>query len=125
MGARCTFVFKQSEDHAVALYSHWGEDSMYSDLAAALNHAYPRIKDDSYFIRMAISYLIQDDVLGELDYGIYACDPYDQAFMDHPITIDLTDGTVGEGEEWHSIPDFINYHGYPVNKNNLVTTVTS
>ena len=36
MGARCTFVFKQSEDLAVALYSHWGEDSMYEDLAQAL-----------------------------------------------------------------------------------------
>jgi hypothetical protein len=30
--------------------------------------------------------------------------------MDHPITIDFTDGTVGSGEDWHSIPDFISYH---------------
>ena len=123
MGARCTFVFKQSEDHAVALYSHWGEDSMYQDLAAALQHAAPRKGDESYYIRMAISYLIQDDVLGELHYGLYACDPSDQAFMDHPITIDLTDGTVGEGEEWHTIDEFINYHMSTTNK--LVTTVTS
>lgn len=111
MGARCTFVFKQSEDKAVALYSHWGEDTMYQDLAAALAHAAPRKGDESYYIRMAISYLIKDDVLGELHYGIYACDPSDQAFMDHPITIDLTDNTVGEGEDWHSIDEFINYHG--------------
>ena len=110
MGARCTFVFKQSEDLGVALYSHWGEDSMYEDLAAPLQHAAPRMGDESYYIRMAISYLIKDDVLGELHYGIYACNPSDQGFMDHPITIDLTDGTVGSGEDWHDIDSFINYH---------------
>jgi hypothetical protein len=98
---------------------------MYSDLAGALNHAYPRITDDSYFIRMAVSYLMQHQILDETGFGLYACDPSDQAFMDHPITIDLTDGTVGEGEEWHSIIDFINYHGYPIDKTNIVTTVTS
>ena len=111
MGARCTFVFKQSEDRAVALYSHWGEDSMYSDLAAALAHAAPRKGDESYYVRMAISYLIQDSILDETGFGIYACDPHDQAFMDHPITIDLVDGMVGNGEDWHSIDEFINYHG--------------
>jgi len=31
MGARCTFVLKHSDDQAVALYSHWGEDSMNRD----------------------------------------------------------------------------------------------
>ena len=46
MGARCTFVFKQSEDLAVALYSHWGEDGMYEDLAKALQHAAPRKGDN-------------------------------------------------------------------------------
>ncbi len=33
MGARCTFVLKHSDDQAVALYSHWGEDSMNQDIA--------------------------------------------------------------------------------------------
>lgn len=113
MGARCTFVFKQSEDQAVALYSHWGEDSMYEDLAGALQHAMPRIQmgDTAYATRMAISYFMQHDILSETGFGIYACDPSDQAFMDHPITIDFTDGTVGSGETWHSIQDFVNYHG--------------
>lgn len=111
MGARCTFVFKQSEDEAVALYSHWGEDSMYNDLANALAHAARRKGDESYYIRMAISYLIKDSILDETGFGIYACDPHDQAFMDHPITIDLVDGMVGNGEDWHSIDEFINYHG--------------
>jgi hypothetical protein len=37
-------------------------------------------------------------------------DPSDQGFLDHPITIDLTDMTVGSGEDWHNIEDFIHYH---------------
>lgn len=112
MGARCNFVFKQSEDMAVALYSHWDEDHMYELLAAALNHARPRIQmgDIAYATRMAISYIIKDQILEETGYGITAMDPSDQGFLDHPITIDFTDGTVGSGEEWHSINDFINYY---------------
>ena len=37
MGARCTFVFKQSEDLAVALYSHWGEDSIFNEITNQLS----------------------------------------------------------------------------------------
>lgn len=112
MGARCNFVFKQSEDQAVTLYSHWDEDHMYELLAAALQHAQPRIEmgDIPYATRMAISYIIKDQILEETGFGITAMDPSDQGFLDHPITIDFTDMTVGSGEEWHSINDFINYH---------------
>ena len=112
MGARCNFVFKQSEDQAVCLYSHWDEDHMYELLAAALRHAQPRIQmgDIAYATRMAISYIMKDQILEETGYGITAMDPSDQGFLDHPITIDFTDMTVGSGEDWHSINDFINYH---------------
>lgn len=112
MGARCNFVFKQSEDLAVVLYSHWDADHMYPLLAQALQHAKPRIDmpDYAYATRMAISYIIKDSILDETGYGIYAVDPSDQAFMDQPITIDLIDRTVGNGEVWHSIDDFITYH---------------
>jgi hypothetical protein len=112
MGARCNFVFKQSQDMAVTLYSHWDEDHMYELLAAALQHAQPRIQmgDIPYATRMAISYIMKDQILEETGYGIYAMDPSDQGFLDHPITIDFTDMTVGSGEDWHSINDFINYH---------------
>jgi hypothetical protein len=112
MGARCNFVFKQSEDMAVTLYSHWDEDHMYELLAAALQHAQPRIQmgDIPYATRMAISYIIKDQILDETGYGIQAMDPSDQGFLDHPITIDFTDMTVGEGEAWHSIDDFIQYN---------------
>lgn len=112
MGARCTFVFKQAEDQAVALYSHWGEDSMHADLAGALEHASPRIElgDPSYATRMAISYLIQDSLLDETGYGIYACNPNDLGFMDHPIIIDLINKTVEDDTGTHSIQSFVNYH---------------
>jgi hypothetical protein len=111
MGARCTFIFKQSEKQAVALYSHWGEDTMYEDLAAALQHAAPRKGDESYYTRMAVSYLLKDDLLDELHYGLYACNPNDLGFTDHPIVIDLTDSTVTDDTGTHSIDEFINYHG--------------
>jgi hypothetical protein len=117
MGARCTFVFKQSEDQAVALYSHWGEYSMYQDLAAALQHAQPRKGDESYYTRMAISYLLQDSILDETGYGLYACNPNDLGPMDHPITIDLTNNTIIDDTGSHPIDEFISYHS-------LVTTVT-
>lgn len=118
MGARCTFVFKQSKDQAVALYSHWGEYDMYEDLAAALQHAAPRLGDESYYIRMAISYLIKDSIMDETGYGIYACNPNNLGFMDHPVLIDLINKTVTDDTGTHDIDEFINYHG-------LVTTVTS
>lgn len=111
MGARCTFVFKQSEDLAVALYSHWGEDSMYQDLAQALQHAAVRSGDKEYYVRMAISYLMQDAILDETGFGIYACNPNDLGHMDHPILIDLTDRTIShDGVDHKSIGSFIEYN---------------
>lgn len=109
MGARCTFIFKQSENHAVALYSHWGENTMYEDLAAALRHAAPRSGDESYYIRMAVSYLLQDSILDETGYGLWACNP-NNLYVDHPIVVDLVDRTVTDDSGTHSIDEFINYH---------------
>ena len=111
MGARCTFVFKQQEDLAVALYSHWGEDSMYEDLARALQHAAPRKGDNEYYVRMAISYLMQDSILEETGFGIYACNPNHMEWMDHPILIDLTDNTIShDGVDHKDIDSFISYN---------------
>ena len=111
MGARCTFVFKQSEDLGVALYSHWGEYSMYEDLAKALQHAAVRKGDNEYYVRMAISYLMQDAILEETGFGIYACNPNDLGFMAHPILIDLTDSTIShDGVDHKDIDSFISYN---------------
>jgi len=110
MGARCTFVFKQSEDLAVALYSHWGEDSMHMDLAQALQHAAVRNGDTEYYTRMAVSYLLKDSILDETGFGLYACNPNDLGFADHPILIDLTNNTITDETGSHDINSFVNYH---------------
>jgi hypothetical protein len=110
MGARCTFVFKQSEDQALALYSHWGEDSMNVDLAQALQHASARKGDTSYYVRMAVSYLLQDSIMSETGFGLYACNPKDLGFMDHPIIIDLVKNNIEDDTGIHEIENFIQYH---------------
>jgi hypothetical protein len=110
MGARCTFVLKHSDDQAVALYSHWGEDSMNRDIAGALAHCEPRWNDPSYGTRMFISYMIQYDLMSETGFGIYPCNPSDLGFIDHPIIIDFTNGTVGIGSEWHSFEEWISFY---------------
>jgi hypothetical protein len=110
MGARCTFIFKQSEDLGVALYSHWGEYSMYTDLAQALQHAAVRQGDPEYYTRMAVSYLLQDSILEETGFGLYACNPNYLDSMDHPILIDLTNNTISDETGSHDIASFINYH---------------
>lgn len=112
MGARCTFVFKQKEDLAVALYSHWGEYDMYKDLALALQHAAPRKGDYEYYTRMAISYLLKDSIMEETGFGLYACNPNTALdYMDHPILIDLTDNTIShDGVDHKDIDSFINYN---------------
>jgi len=111
MGARVNFVFKQSDNNSVVLYSHWGEDSWAVDLAMALKHAAPRRGDESYYIRNAISYFLQDSLMSETGFGISAlANPDDLAFMDHPILIDLLNGTISDETGTHSIDSFIEYH---------------
>lgn len=110
MGARCTFVFKQANDLGVALYSHWGEDSMVQDLALALRHAAPRKSDESYYIRMAVSFLLNEAVMEETGFGLYACTVDDLVHMDHPIVVDLKTNTVHDDSGIHDIDSFIEYH---------------
>lgn len=95
MGARINYVFKDSESGpSVVLYSHWGQDSWQQDIASALNHARPRWNDSSYGTRMMISYLIQDQVMDETGFGIYAVvgDNYDLG--EQTVVIDFVNKTV-------------------------------
>jgi hypothetical protein len=90
MGARINFVFKDSDVHpAVVLYSHWGETEWQRDLAMAMKHSKPRWMDDSYNTRMIISYLIQDAVLEEIGFGIYAVNGPNFELGDRTVIIDL------------------------------------
>jgi len=95
MGARVHFVFNDGSKSAVALYSHWGADSWEQDLAQAIRHAEPRKGDHSYWTRMVISHLIQNELLDETGYGIYAIDPTSTpSIYDEVVEIDLVKSTV-------------------------------
>jgi hypothetical protein len=95
MGARINYVFKDSEQGPmVALYSHWGETEWQRDLAMALNHAKPRLGDSAYGTRMIISYLMQDSVLEETGFGIYAIDQDGYDLGDTTVLVDFTTKTV-------------------------------
>lgn len=95
MGARINYVFKDSEQGPlVVLYSHWGETEWQRDIAMALQHAKPRWTDSSYATRMMISYLIQDSVLEETGFGIYAISQDGYELGETTVLIDFTTNTV-------------------------------
>ena len=100
MGARINFVFKDVESaigepsSSVVLYSHWGETEWQRDLAMALQHAKPRWSDASYFTRMIISYLIQDSVLEDTGFGIYAISDVNEDLGDTTVVLDISHDTI-------------------------------
>ena len=95
MGARINFVFQDSEEGPrVVLYSHWGETEWQRDLAMALQHAKPRWTDSAYGTRMIISYLMQDSILDETGFGIYAIDNDGLDLGETTILVDFTTNTV-------------------------------
>jgi len=95
MGARINYVFKDSETGPmVVLYSHWGETEWQRDLAMALQHAKPRLGDSSYGTRMIISYLMQDSILDEHGFGIYAIANDGYELGETTVLVDFTTNTV-------------------------------
>jgi len=97
MGARINYVFKGSDSHpSVVLYSHWGETEWQRDLAMALQHSKPRWIDESYCTRMMISYLIQDSVLEETGFGIYAINGPSYELGDTTVVVDSYNKTIYE-----------------------------
>lgn len=95
MGARINYVFQDSEQGPrVALYSHWGETEWQRDLAMALQHAKPRWEDSAYGTRMIISYLMQDAILDETGFGIYAIDSDGLDLGETTVLVDFITKTV-------------------------------
>ena len=72
MGARVNYIFDDGSEAVTVLYSHWGADTIESDLEEAFAHAEPRKGDYGYWTRMVISYLIKDEILDETGFGIFA-----------------------------------------------------
>ena len=103
MGARINYIFKNSlTQPSVVLYSHWGETEWQRDLAMALEHSKPRWINDSYATRMMISYLIQDCVLEETGFGIYAMQGPDYEVFDFTVVVDFVNKTIYElGSDVH------------------------
>jgi len=103
MGARINYIFKDSNTHpSVVLYSHWGETEWQRDLSMALEHSKPRWIDSSYATRMMISYLIQDCVLEETGFGIYALQGPDYEVFDFTVVVDFVNKTIYElGSDVH------------------------
>jgi hypothetical protein len=108
MGARINFVFKEHlEGPSVVLYSHWGQSNWEVDIAAALEHAKPRWDDSSYATRMMISYLMQDSILDETGFGIYAINGDNYDLGEQTVIIDFVNKTINDNVpvRW---TDFIN-----------------
>ena len=95
MGARINYIFKDSEKGPlVVLYSHWGATEWQKDLAMALQHAEPRWFDSAYGTRMIISYLMQDSILEETGFGIYAIDNDGLDLGETTVLVDFVTKTV-------------------------------
>ena len=113
MGARINFVFKEAASRpAVVLYSHWGETEWQRDLAMALQHSKPRWIDQTYATRMMISYLMQDCILEETGFGIYAVNDTEYDLGDSVVIIDFYNKTIYEAGsdikvKWN---DFVNVY---------------
>jgi hypothetical protein len=97
MGSRINYVFKDSlTEPSVVLYSHWGETEWQRDLAMALEHSKPRWTDTSYATRMMISYLMQDSILEETGFGIYAVNGPNYELGDTTVVVDSVSMTIYE-----------------------------
>ena len=97
MGARINYVFKDEDLHpSVVLYSHWGETEWQRDLAMALQHSKPRWADNAYGTRMMISYFMQDSVLEETGFGIYAVNGPNYDLGEFTVVVDMTNQTIYE-----------------------------
>ena len=111
MGARINYVFKTNmEQPYIVLYSHWGETSWHTDLAAALSAARPRWQDPSYALRIVIDQLTKDSRDQETGHGIFLANSEDLAFLDYPIIVDMQAWWVQDESGEHQWTDFINYH---------------
>ena len=119
MGARINFVFTDGTDSSVVLYSHWGQTEWETDIANALQHAAPRLNDSSYATRMIISYLMQDSILDETGFGIYAISGTNYDLGEQTVIIDFVNKTVTDNVAV-KFDAFINAYGSKVLVDNIM-----
>ena len=108
MGARTNFHFKQDNNY-LTLYSHWGGDEKFADLAYAIKNAESRWQDESYALRIMVSYLIGDAWRETTGFGLFIGETGGEEEYE-PVIIDITNQTVTHDGIEHSFEDFVNYH---------------
>jgi len=113
MGARTNFTFRTATGD-LTLYSHWGGESKYYDLAVAVNAAMPRIKmgDTSYALRILISQLVGESWNEETGFGLYV-GPEGGEESYSPVVVSLIDNTITfDSTPYVSIPfdKYVEYH---------------
>lgn len=115
MGDRRNVVVRHSDQHSVALYTHWSGSELPGVLAAALDRGRGRWGDPIYLTRIIFSEMIQGEVMSETGYGIEpfatGSDWYCEASPGYDLTVDYQNQTVsgddhGSGET-SSFEDFI------------------
>jgi hypothetical protein len=106
LGSRTNFELKDYKG-SVWLYSHWGGDTKANDLAAAINHAEPRWGDTSYAMRMVISYLIKDNLMGDTGYGISSWESGEEEYV--PISVDFVTNTVNYQDIIYSFEEYVKF----------------
>ena len=113
MGARTNFTFKTATGD-LTLYSHWGGDTKFSDLAAALKAAMPRIEmgDIPYALRITVSQLIGPSWNEETGYGLFVGSEGGEESYE-PVTVDFTNKTVIHNNMRVPIEKFIDYNSLP------------
>ena len=110
MGARTNFTFVTPTGD-LTLYSHWGGDSKFPDLAAALNAAMPRIEmgDIPYALRITVSQLVGPSWNEETGFGPHVGREGGEESYE-PVTVDFTNNTVIHHGSSHPIQSFIDYN---------------
>lgn len=110
MGARTNFTFKTDTGY-FTLYSHWGGDSKFQDLAYALDKASPRLEmgDTSYALRNIVCHIIGDQWAEETGFGFFIGELGGEESYE-PVLVDLTNNTVTHHGTTNSIKDFVNYY---------------
>lgn len=110
MGARTNFTFKTNEGY-FTLYSHWGGDSKFQDLAYALVKATPRILmgDIPYALRNVVCHIIGDSWADETGFGFFVGKEGGEESYE-PILVDFTNGTVTANGTTNTIMEFVNFY---------------
>jgi len=118
MGDRSNVIFIDQDisgvQAGVGVYTHNCGSSLKHRVAVAINYARPRFGDDSYFMRMVISNLLNKSPEGidsELGWGIYSYNSTNGVLFEEEystIFVNCMIKTIRIGKMNYTFEDFIN-----------------